>query len=344
MNKLIIQIPCFNEEQTLPETLRDLPHEIAGVDTVEWLIVDDGSTDNTVEVARANGVDHIVSHTQNQGLARAFQTGMNACLERGADIIVNTDADNQYCADDIPKLAEPIVRRDADIVIGERPIWETKHFSYLKKLLQRVGSWTVRLASGTEVQDAPSGFRAFSRDAALKLNVFNEYTYTLETIIQAGKSRMAIASVPIRTNPDTRPSRLVRSIPAYLARCAMTILRTSMTYRPFRTFAVPGLLAFVCGLALGIRFLFYFFVKGNGDGHVQSLILTALLVGIGFFLGVIGLLADLISVNRKLLEQTLERVRRIEVDSGDSLPVLPNDSTRDESCYSRRQQEQSNCG
>jgi glycosyltransferase involved in cell wall biosynthesis len=311
MIKLIIQIPCYNEESTLGVTLSSLPRKIPGVDIVEWLIIDDGSTDRTIEVALSHGVDHIVRLPRNQGLAKAFIAGLEACLKAGADIIVNTDADNQYCADDIPKLIEPILSGKAEIVVGARPISKIRHFSPIKKCLQKLGSWAVRQASGTDIPDAPSGFRAMSREAAMQLNVFNEYTYTLETIIQAGQKGMAITSVPIRTNEDLRPSKLVKSIPSYVKQSALTIIRIFMTYRSFTFFAVPGVISFTIGLLLGIRFL-YFYFTGDGRGHIQSVILAALLLGTGFFLSVVGLIADLISVNRKLLEKLDWRVQQIE--------------------------------
>lgn len=311
--KLIIQIPCYNEETTLGVTLAALPRAVPGVETVEWLIIDDGSTDRTVEVAKAHGVDHIVRLPRNQGLANAFVAGLEACLRAGADIIVNTDADNQYCADDIPKLVAPIIAGKAEIVVGTRPIGEIDHFSPVKRLLQRWGSWVVRLASTTDVADASSGFRAMSRDAAMRLHVFNDYTYTLETIIQAGQKSMAITSVPIKTNTDLRPSRLVKNIPDYIRRQALTILRIFMTYKPFRFFALPGSVLFAFGLLISLRFVYYFVTQGRA-GHVQSLILAALLMGGGFFLVVIGLVADLIAVNRQLLERLDWRVQKIEDD------------------------------
>lgn len=309
--KLIIQIPCYNEEQTLGITLSELPREVPGVDTVEWLVIDDGSTDGTVNVAASYGVDHIVRLPRNRGLAQAFTAGLEAALKAGADIIVNLDADNQYRSDDIPRLIEPILAGKAEIVIGARPIEKIKHFSPQKKLLQRLGSWVVRLASKTDVPDAPSGFRAFSRDAAMRLNVFNEYTYTIETLIQAGQKGMAIASVPVGVNEDLRPSRMVKSIPNYIRRSASVIIRIFMTYRPLRFFAIPGSISLGLGLLLGIRFL-YFYFSGNGSGHVQSVILAALLLGTGFFLVITGLIADLISVNRRLLENLDWRVRQVE--------------------------------
>lgn len=309
--KLLIQIPCFNEEATLPITLAALPRELPGIDTVEWLVVDDGSTDGTVEVAQRNGVDHIVRLPRNQGLARAFMAGLEACLKVGADIIVNTDADNQYCADDIPKLVQPILEGKAQIVVGARPIADIEHFSFMKKRLQKIGSWAVRIASSTNIPDAPSGFRAISREAAMRLNVFDEYTYTLETIIQAGRKGMAIMSVPVRTNEYLRPSRLVKSIPKYMQRSILTILRIFITYKPFRFFAIQGAISFTIGFLIGVRFLFFYF-GGQGRGHIQSLILAALLLGVGFFLMVAGVLADLIAVNRKMLEELKWRLWNIE--------------------------------
>lgn len=311
MTKLIIQIPSYNEETTLGITLAALPRKIPNIDAVEWLVIDDGSTDKTVEVAKSNGVDHIVSLPRHQGLAKAFVAGLEASLRAGADIIVNTDADNQYCADDIPNLIAPILEGKAEIVIGARPIGETQHFSATKKSLQKLGSWVVRLVSRTDIPDAPSGFRAISRSAAMRLHVFNEYTYTLETIIQAGQKSMAITSVPVRTNPCSRPSRLFKNIPAYLQRQVSTIVRIFMTYRPFRFFAVPGIFLFLSGLAIGLRFLYFYLTEGGG-GKIQSLILAALLMGSGFFLVVVGLLADLIGVNRNLLERLDWKVQQIE--------------------------------
>jgi glycosyltransferase involved in cell wall biosynthesis len=309
--KLIIQIPCYNEENSLGVTLSALPSAIPGVDVVERLIIDDGSTDRTVEVALSHGVEHIVRFSRHQGLAKAFIAGLEASLKAGADIIVNTDADNQYSADDMPKLIEPILSGRAEIVVGSRSIADIEHFSPLKKFLQKMGSWAVRLASRTDIPDVPSGFRAISREAAMKLNVFNEYTYTLETVIQAGQKNMAITSVPVRTNEDLRPSRLVKSIPTYIRRSVITIIRIFMTYKSFEFFAYPGMIVFGLGLLLGLRFLCHYIASG-GVGHVQSVILAALLMGIGSSLFVVGLVADLISVNRKLLEKLDWRVREIE--------------------------------
>jgi glycosyltransferase involved in cell wall biosynthesis len=312
--KLIIQVPCYNEEGSLGIALAALPRQVAGFDRVEWLIIDDGSRDGTVRVAEEHGVDHIVRFTRNQGLAAAFLAGLDASLAAGADVIVNTDADNQYSADSIPDLVRPILEGRADLVVGARPIQTIGHFSATKKLLQKVGSWVVRVASKTQVPDAPSGFRAMSRKAAMQLNVFSEYTYTLETLIQAGQKRMAVTSVPIQVNADLRPSRLVRSIPSYVARSMLVIGRIFITYKPFVAFTVVGLLTFLVGAVAGLRFL-YFYLLDEGSGHVQSVILSALLLGAGFFLIVAGVIADLISVNRKLLEKIDLRLRRLELDA-----------------------------
>jgi glycosyltransferase involved in cell wall biosynthesis len=300
--KLIIQIPCFNEEETLAIALAALPRQVPGFDKVEWLIIDDGSKDDTVKVARQHGVDHVVKFETNRGLAKGFMAGLKRCLELGADVIVNTDADNQYNADDIPLLTTPILNREAEIVIGARPISTTEHFSPIKKGLQKFGSWVVRLASGTSIADAPSGFRAISRNAAKQLNVFNEYTYTLETIIQAGQKNIRMISVPIRTNGDLRPSRLVKSISSYVKRSILTIVRIFFVYKPFEAFAVPGAVSFLLGFLIGLRFL-WFVVQGGGSGHIQSLLLATLLMAIGVILGITAILADLIAVNRKLLEE-----------------------------------------
>lgn len=300
--KLIIQIPCYNEAETLSIALGALPREVEGFDTVEWLIINDGSTDETVKVARECGVDHIVHFKHNQGLAKGFMAGITRCLELGADVIVNTDADNQYEAQDIPKLVQPILDHKAEYVIGARPISQTEHFSPAKKFLQKLGSWVVRKASGTDIPDAPSGFRAMSRECAMQLNVYNNYTYTLETIIQAGQKNMAITSVPIRTNEDLRPSRLLSSIPNYIKKSMITIIRIFVAYKPFRFFMTIALFLFGLGFLLGLRFL-YFWINGDGDGHIQSVILSGVLMGIGFQTGLIAFVADLLAVNRKLLEE-----------------------------------------
>lgn len=311
--KLIIQIPCYNEAETLEVALNDLPKHIGGIDEIEYLIINDGSKDNTVEVARNWGVHHIVSFKQNKGLAKGFMAGIDACLRHGADIIVNTDADNQYCGEDIETIIRPILDGKADMVIGARPIDETEHFSPIKKKLQHLGSWAVRKASHTDIPDAPSGFRAFSRDAAMRLNVVNDYTYTLETIVQAGRSKMAIMSVPIRTNPELRSSRLFHSMWGYVKKSMLTILRAFMWYKPLYCFTMVALVPSLIGLGIGIRFLFYYF-NGTGNGHVQSLILACTLLIIGFITFVIGLLADLIAANRKILEDVQYHVRKMEYD------------------------------
>jgi glycosyltransferase involved in cell wall biosynthesis len=306
--KLIIQIPCFNEAGTLAIALGELPKEVPGFTTVEIMVIDDGSTDDTVRVARENGVHHVVGFRANQGLASAFMLGIHSGLERGADVIVNTDADNQYCAADIPQLVRPILEGRADLVIGARPIANIAHFSPIKKLLQRFGSWVVRRVSHTDVADAPSGFRAISREAALSLNVFNGYTYTLETIIQAGQKGMSVVSVPIRVNGELRPSRLVRSIPNYVKRSILTMFRIFVVYQPLKFFLMVGLVPFLAGLALGVRFL-YFYASGTGGGHIQSLILAAVLLLVGVQTFLLAIVADLVGVNRRLLEE-LQRHER----------------------------------
>lgn len=308
MTKLIIQIPCFNEAGTLPTTLHALPREIEGVRVVEWLVIDDGSIDDTVQIARTHGVDHVISLPQNEGLAKAFMAGIDACLKRDADIIVNTDADNQYRADCIPDLIEPILSNQAEIVIGCRPVMNIRHFSPIKKLLQKAGSWAVRKVSGTDIPDAPSGFRAFSREAAMRFFVTDSYTYTLETIIQAGKSDRMITWVPVQVNEDLRPSRLVRSIPSYVLRSISTIARVFLIYRSFPLLFGLGALMIFPGLVLGCRFV-YFYITGDGQGHIQSLILSGLLISMGFLTCVTGIIAHLIGVNRKLLEDI--RLRQI---------------------------------
>lgn len=312
--KLIIQIPCYNEEGTLKITYDDLPKKIDGIDEIEYLIINDGSTDKTVEVARELGFHHIVSFKQNKGLAMGFMAGLDACLHLGADIIVNTDADNQYFGEDIEKLVRPIIENKADIVIGERPIDKTEHFSWKKKKFQHLGSWVVRLASGTNIPDAPSGFRAYSKEAALRINVTNKYTYTLETIIQAGHNKIAMTSIPIRTNGETRPSRLFTSIWKYMKRSASVIVRSFLMYSPLKFFSTLGSIIFLLGSLIGIRFL-YFYFQGNGAGHIQSLILSAVLILIGVQTIVIGLQADIISANRKILEDIQYRIRKMECDN-----------------------------
>jgi glycosyltransferase involved in cell wall biosynthesis len=309
--KLIIQIPCYNEEKTLALTLAELPRELPGFDKVEWLVIDDGSTDATREVAIRNGVDHVIGFTRNQGLAKVFMLGLDACVREGADVIVNTDADNQYNAGYISKLTQPILDGKAEMVIGARPIKMIEHFSFTKKVLQHLGSSVVRKVSQTDIPDAPSGFRAFSRDAAMKLNVFNEYTYTLETIIQAGMKHMAVTSIPVEVNADLRPSKLVKSISSYIKKSIVTILRIFVVYKPFRFFLFIGLILFGMGLILGLRFL-YFYLFGDGQGHIQSVILAGVMMGIGFQTILVAFVADLLSVNRKLLEDVQYRLRKLE--------------------------------
>jgi len=325
MTKLIIQIPCYNEEETLGITLDALPRKIRGVDRVEWLIINDGSTDRTVEVARKHGVDHVIDLPHNQGLAKAFMTGIEASLKAGADIIVNTDADNQYSAHDIPNLVKPILDGKAQIVIGARPISDIEHFSQMKKLLQRLGSWVVRVASNTDIPDAPSGFRAMSREAATQLNVFNEYTYTLEMVIQAGRKGIPITWIPVKTNPQLRPSRLIKSIVNYLHRSIVTIFRIFMIYQPFRFFMILGSVPFSIGFILGMRWLIIFF-GGTERTHLPSLVLAAILLIIGFQVWILGFIADLLAVNRKLLEDIQLRERRAEMASAKlrSLQNIPH--------------------
>lgn len=310
--KLIIQIPCFNEEKTLPLTLKEIPRKFKGVDTVEILVIDDGSTDNTLEVARKEGVDHIVQHTHNKGLAQSFATGLKESLLRDADIIVNTDGDNQYAGEDIQKLIDPVIAGKADIVIGDREVMTVKHFSFIKKWLQRLGSWVVRHLSGTSVPDVTSGFRAFSREAALQISILSKFTYTLETVIQAGKKNMSITHIPVRTNEKLRPSRLFKNIPIYLKRSLETILKVYTLYQPLRVFSIIGSVVFGIGFLISLRFL-YFYIVGDSSGHIQSLILSAVFMIVGFQIFVIGLMAELISTNRKFLEDIIYHIRKINL-------------------------------
>ncbi|MCM1548416.1 MAG: glycosyltransferase family 2 protein [Clostridium sp.] len=309
--KLIIQIPCYNEAETLEIALNALPKHVEGIDEIEYLIINDGSTDNTVEVAQNWGVNYVVSFKQNKGLAKGFMAGLDTCLRNGADIIVNTDADNQYCGDDIEKLVQPILEGKADIVIGERPIDQTEHFSWLKKKLQHLGSWVVRKASDTSIPDAPSGFRAYSREAAMQMNVVNEYTYTLEQIVQAGRTKIAITSVPIRTNEELRPSRLFSSMFGYVKKSMLTIIRAYLMYKPMRFFLTLGCFPFVIGMALGIRYI-VLLCMGAGQGNVQSLILCSMLIMISVMIWVLGLLADVMAANRKILQEIQQKVRELD--------------------------------
>ncbi len=315
--KLIIQIPCYNEAETLEIALNDLPKHIDGIDEIEYLIINDGSKDNTVEVARKWGVNYVVNFKRNKGLAKGFMAGLDACLRNGADIIVNTDADNQYCGDDIEKIVRPIIEGKTDIVIGARPIDQTEHFSPLKKKLQHFGSWVVRKASNSDIPDAPSGFRAYSREAAMRLNVTNEYTYTLETIVQAGREKIAMESVDIRTNGELRPSRLFSSMFGYVKRSMVTIIRAFMMYKPLKFFTILGLIPFIIGGGIGVRYLIHWFM-GDAQGHVQSLILASILILMGFMTIVIGLQADIIAANRKILEDIQYQVRKLSYDKKDT--------------------------
>ncbi len=312
--KLIIQIPCYNEAETLEVALNALPKHIDGIDRIEILIINDGSTDDTVKVAKDWGVNYVVNFKKNKGLAKGFMAGIDACLRAGADIIVNTDADNQYCGDDVETIVRPILEGKADIVIGERPIDSTEHFSPLKKKLQHLGSWVVRKASNTAIPDAPSGFRAYSREAAMHLNVINEYTYTLETIVQGGRSKMSMMSVPIRTNGELRPSRLFHSMFGYVKRSMVTIVRAYLMYCPLKLFGTLGGISFFAGVLLGVRWLYYLYVCSE-SGHVQSLILAAILILMGVQCFVIGLCADIVAANRKILEDVQYRMRKLDYAS-----------------------------
>jgi glycosyltransferase involved in cell wall biosynthesis len=309
---LIIQIPCLNEAETLPATLADLPRQIPGIDCIEWLVIDDGSNDDTAAVARQQGVHHVVRFRRHRGLAAAFMAGIDTAVKLGADYIVNTDADNQYSGSDIPKLLEPLLQGKADIVIGDRDIVTVRHMSPTKKLLQRVGSWVVRQVSNTQVPDTTSGFRAYTREAALRMTIVSDFSYTLESIIQAGKRRMAIAHVPIVSNPKTRKSRLFDSIASYIKNSGATIVRVYTMYEPLKVFTYIGATVFSAGFLLSARFV-YFWWLGEGAGHVQSVILAAVFLIVGFQIVLIGLLADAISGSRKLLEDLLYRVRLMEL-------------------------------
>lgn len=311
--KLIIQIPCYNEEKTLPATVADLPRKIDGIDTIEYLIIDDGSTDKTIEVAKEVGVHHIVKQPQNKGLAKGFMTGIDACLKLGADIIVNTDGDNQYCGHDIPLLIEPILAGEAEVVVGDRQTDTIIHFSPIKKRLQKLGSWVVRIASKSEVVDTTSGFRAYTRDAAMHLNVISDYSYTLETIISTGQQKIAISNVKIRTNKVLRKSRLFKSIGNYIRRSTATIIRTYAQVRALTAFLIPSGIFIVIGAIFLVRYLFYYF-NGDGAGHVQSILAGIMFLIIGFLLAMFGMLADAIASNRKVNEELLYRIKKMEYE------------------------------
>ena len=311
--KLVIQVPCLNESDSLAITIRELPRRVPGFDLVEWLVIDDGSTDGTAELAILLGVDHVIRHPANRGLAAAFMTGLDACLRLGADVIVNTDADNQYAAADIPLLTAPILASEADMVVGGRPINETRHFSWTKKKLQHLGSWAVRIMSGTRVSDAPSGFRAISRDTAMRLNVYNPHTYTLETIMQAGLSKLRVISVPIRTNRDLRPSRLMSGMTAYVARAALTMVRVFITYRPLLFFSCVTTLFVVASALLGLRASY---LSDNPDAQLPSLVAAASAMIIATLTAVGGIIADLVASNRKLLERMNFRFSQQKLTSG----------------------------
>lgn len=329
MTKLIIQIPCLNEAKTLGSTIDDLPRELPGIDEIEYLVIDDGSSDNTSEVAKQAGVHHVVQHTRNMGLATAFRTGLEACLRLGADIIVNTDADNQYQAADIQKLVEPILAKRADLVVGDRGVGTLPNFTYLKQRLQILGSWVIGKASGLDTPDATSGFRALSRRAAMHTIILSEYSYTLESLIQAGHYKMAVEFVPVRINPETRPSRLMKSMGQYINTSTIAIVRAYTLYRPLKVFTILGVVLIFFGLIPGVRFL-YLLSIGETTGHVQSLILTAILLLMGFQSLLMGVISDLVASNRKLLEETLTRVRRLEIDSQLTKPELEEGSSNND--------------
>jgi glycosyltransferase involved in cell wall biosynthesis len=314
--KLIIQIPCYNEEQTLPVTLRALPRKLRGVNRIEVLVIDDGSSDGTARAAREGKAAHVVRFKSHRGLAEAFSAGLDACVRLGADIVVNTDADNQYAAADIQSLIDPILSGEADMVIGDRQVETIRHFSFIKKRLQKWGSWTVRRLSGTDIPDVTSGFRAMSREAAMRLNILSRFTYTLETVIQAGKKNIAITHVPVRTNAQLRPSRLFSNIRSYLKRSVATLIRIYALYEPLKIFLSVGGTVFGLGVLIGLRFIWYYFT-GSGTGHIQSLILASVLMIVGFQVAMIGLLSDLIAANRRLIEDVLYRMKKMEFGDGE---------------------------
>jgi len=328
MTKLIIQIPCLNEAATLPATLRDLPRQIPGIDAIEILVIDDGSKDDTADIAREHGVDHVIRFPRNRGLAAAFTAGIDASLKRGADFIVNTDADNQYAGADVPKLLAPLLAGEAEVAIGDRNISSLRHLPASRRALQHLGSWVVRQVSNTTVPDTTSGFRAFTREAALRITIVSEFSYTLESIIQSGKKRMAIAHVPIATNPKTRESRLFDSVTSYIKKSAATIIRVYAMYEPLKIFTCIGSVLFGAGFLISLRFL-YFFLNGLGQGHLQSLILSAVLMIVGFQVLLIGLVADVISGNRKLIEDLLYRIRTMELARQGETLVRPSSSPRE---------------
>lgn len=311
---LIVQIPCFNEAQSLPATVREIPRRIDGVDRVEVLVIDDGSTDGTLDAARRAGVEHVVRHPTNCGLAQAFQTGLDTCLRLGADIVVNTDADGQYRGREIPRLVRPVLDGRADVVVGDRRPGENLAFSRTKRLLQRIGSAVVRRLSGLDVPDAVSGFRAMSRSAALRTTILSSFSYTTEQLIQAGNQGLTVVSVPVETRATERPSRLFRNVPSFLASTAATMIRTYTMYRPLRLYSSTGLFVLAVGLVPVVRFLYYFFTEG-GEGHIQSLVLGAALLIMGFITFLVGVVAELVAINRRLMELTIERVRRLEYES-----------------------------
>jgi glycosyltransferase involved in cell wall biosynthesis len=337
--KLIVQIPAFNEEGTIAQTLRDIPKKIDGIDTIETLVIDDGSSDKTAEAARKGGATHILQLKTHRGLSAAFVAGIDAALRLGADVIVNTDADNQYSGADIAKLVAPIVKGTSEVVIGDREVALSPHMSGFKRLLQRLGSWTVGLASGVNIPDVTSGFRAFSREAAMQINVFNPFTYTLETVIQAGNRNLGVQSVAVRTNAPTRPSRLYRGIGTYLRKSIVTIFRVYALYRPLKTFTFIGALLLLAGLITGGRFL-WFFVQGDRAGHIQSLILCAVFLITGFHTLLIALLADLIAVNRRISEDVLVRLKKLEMPAGERRPARPQQRDRERPQQQQQQRPQ----